>query len=88
MVKFLNDCLGSRYFKWLAAGALVLLAVGLLTWGLAPKLFLGALPLLAIAACLVPCLLPLLWLRRSSPPPAGPAEPPPAPHRDDRPTSP
>ena len=77
MDKFLNDCLGSRTLKWLAAGALAFLALGLLTWGLAPKLLLSTLPLLGIVVCLVPCLLPLLWLRRSLPP----AAPPSAAHR-------
>ena len=74
MSKILRDCLGSRYVKWLALGAL-LVVVGLLAWGVAPKLVLSALPLLGIAACLAPCLLPLLWLRRSAPAASSPAAP-------------
>jgi hypothetical protein len=88
VVKFLNECLGSRYTKWFAIGALALLALGVLAWGLAPKLLLSALPLLGLTACLVPCLLPLVWLRRSPPPASGPAAPPPAPRGDDRPAAP
>jgi hypothetical protein len=87
VLKILTDCLGSRYLKWLAAGAL-LVVLGLLAWGVAPKLVLSALPLLGIAVCLVPCLLPLFWLRRSAPPAAGPAAPPPASPSGDRPASP
>ena len=74
MVKILQDCLGSRYFKWLAVGA-VLVVLALLAWGVAPKLILSAVPLLGIAACVVPCLLALLWLGRSTASPATPAPP-------------
>jgi hypothetical protein len=66
MIKILRDCLGSRYVKLLAIVA-ILVALGLLAWGVAPKLIISALPLLGIAACLIPCLLALYWLRRSSP---------------------
>ena len=44
MVKFLTDCLGSRYLKLLAVGAIVVV-LGLLAWGVAPQLILSALPL-------------------------------------------
>jgi hypothetical protein len=74
MIKILRDCFGSRYLKWLAVGA-ILVALGLLAWGVAPKLIISALPLLGIAACLLPCLLPFYWLRRSSPSPATPTPP-------------
>ena len=65
MTKLLRDCFGSRYLILLAAGAL-LVGLGLLAWGVAPKLVLGALPLLGLAACLAPCLLPIWWLRRQA----------------------
>jgi hypothetical protein len=58
VVKILRDCWGSRYLKVLAIGAIVV-ALGLLAWGVAPKLIISALPLLGIAACLLPYLLPL-----------------------------
>ena len=74
MAKFLRDCFGSRYLILLAAGAL-LVALGLLVWGVAPKLVLSALPLLGIAVCVVPCLLPIWWLRRSARDTAVPAAP-------------
>ena len=83
MVKILRECFGSRYLKWLGVGAIVVV-LGLLAWGVAPKLIFSALPLLGIAVCLVPCLLALIWLRRSAPPPATP----PAPLGEDRPPSP
>ena len=83
MVKILQDCFGSRYVKWLAGGAMVLV-LGLLAWGVAPKLILSALPLLGVAVCLVPCLLALFWLRRSAPSPATSS----APLGEDRPPSP
>ena len=82
MVKILKDCLGSRYLKWLAVGTIVVV-LGLLAWGVAPKLILSALPLLGIAVCVVPCLLALYWLRRSAPSSPAPISP----HGDDRPTS-
>ena len=82
MIKILRDCLGSRYVKWVAVGAIVVVA-GLLAWGVAPKLILSALPLLSIAVCVVPCLLALVWLRRS-----GTSSPAPiSPQVDDRPAS-
>jgi hypothetical protein len=74
VVKILRVCLGSRYSKVLVIGA-ILAVVGLLAWGLAPKLIVSALPLLAIAACLLPCLLPLYWLRCSPPSPTNPNSP-------------
>lgn len=80
MVKILQDCLGSRYLKWLAVGA-VLVVLALLAWGVAPKLILSAVPLLGIAACVVPCLLALFWLGRSTASSATPA----APLREDQP---
>jgi len=83
VVKFLTDCLGSRYLKLLAVGAIVVV-LGLLAWGVAPQLILSALPLLGIAACLVPCLVVLFWLRRSASSPATTA----APLGEDRPPSP
>jgi hypothetical protein len=82
VVKILRDCFGSRYLKWLAVGAIVLV-LGLLAWGVAPKLILSALPLLGIAVCVVPCLLALFWLRRSAPSSAAPIST----QVDDRPTS-
>ncbi len=74
MTRFLRDCFGSRYLILLAAGAL-LVGLGLLAWGVAPKLVLGALPLLGLAACLAPCLLPIWWLRRQARDTAVPAAP-------------
>ncbi len=65
VVKILRDCFGSRTRLLLALGALAVV-LGLLAWGAAPKLVLSALPLLGLAACLVPCLLPLYWLRRTA----------------------
>ena len=74
MVKYLRDCFGSRYSKWLGLGAL-LVGLGLLAWGVAPKIVLSALPLLGLAVCLAPCLLPIWWLRRQARDTAVPAAP-------------
>ena len=63
--KMLKDCFSSRY-TLIALVGLCLLAAGLLAWGLAPTLLVGALPVLGIIACLLPCLLPLYWLRQSN----------------------
>ena len=65
MSKMLKVCL-SRKFLILAVIGLGLLAVGLAIWGVAPQLILSALPVLGIIACLLPCLLPLYWLRQSN----------------------
>jgi hypothetical protein len=74
VVKILRDCSGSRYLKVLVI-ATIILVLGMLAWGVAPKLVISALPLLGVAACLLPCLLPLYWLRRSSPSPSTPTTP-------------
>ena len=60
----LKDCFSSRY-TIIALVGLCLLGMGLLAWGLVPALVVGALPVLGIIACLLPCLLPLYWLRQS-----------------------
>ena len=65
MSKLIRNCFSSRY-TIVALVALCLLAVGLMTWGLAPQLVIGTLPVLGIIACLLPCLLPLYWLRQSN----------------------
>jgi len=65
MAKILRDCFGSSYVKLLAVTAIVV-SLGLLAWGVAPKFIVSALPLLGMAACLLTCLLPLYWFRRSS----------------------
>ncbi len=82
MTKVLQECLGSRYLKLLGVGV-ILVILGLIAWGTAPRLIISALPLLGIAACLLPCLLPLYWLRRSSPSTTTPTPP----RGDDHPTS-
>lgn len=65
MSKFIKVCLSSRVtLVALVVGGLI--AVGLLAWGIAPQLVLTALPVLGVIACLLPCLLPLYWLRRTS----------------------
>ena len=78
MSQLLKDCLSSRYTLAALIG-LGLLGAGLLAWGVAPKLILSTVPLLGVAACILPCLLALYWLRRST---AVPASSP----RDDGPT--
>jgi hypothetical protein len=64
MSNLLKACLSPRYIIVALAGFCVV-AAGLLAWGLAPGLVVGALPILGIIACLAPCLLPLYWLRQT-----------------------
>lgn len=65
MSNVLRVCLSPK-FLILAVIGLGLLAAGLAVWGLTPQLILSVLPVLGIIACLVPCLLPLYWLRQSN----------------------
>ena len=63
-MKILKLCFSLRVFWWTTVG-LGLVAAALLIWGVAPSLVVAALPVLGIIACLLPCLLPLYWLRQT-----------------------
>ena len=66
MLKLFNQCF--PWLDWQVAGLIALviaglaLCLGLPTW----SILAGATPLLVIAACLLPCLIPLIWLRRKN----------------------
>jgi hypothetical protein len=65
MLKFVKDC--APWFTWKigATFAAIVLVAGIALGTKAGLLaFIGASPFLAIAACMLPCLIPLALLRR------------------------
>jgi hypothetical protein len=66
MLKLVKEC--APWLSWKTAGIAALVAVGLIVCTGMPSLaaLAGAMPLLLILACLVPCLAPLVLLRRSN----------------------
>ena len=78
MLKIVKECVGWLDWKFIAAGAAVLVALAVCAKLPALGIFAGAAPLL-LAVCLIPCLVPLVWLRNAS---RGKATPAPAPEND------
>ena len=69
MRKLIKEC--APWFNWKVAAvfAVAIVCIGLIIGANAGLLAIaGATPLLAIAACLVPCLIPLVLLRRKTEP--------------------
>ena len=64
MLRFVKAC--APWLNWKTAGIVALVVVGLIVCTGMPSLgaLAGAVPLLLIVACLVPCLVPLALLRR------------------------
>jgi hypothetical protein len=64
MLKAIKAC--TPWLSWKVAGVAALVLVGIVLWMNPPVLGIlaGATPLLLLAACLLPCLIPLAFLRR------------------------
>ena len=58
-MQILKQCTTSLARK-IAIGGLII-AVGRILWGVRPGLSMGAAPILLMAACLLPCLIPLTF---------------------------
>jgi hypothetical protein len=65
VLKVVKQCVGWLDWKFVAGGLAVLIAVAVCAKLPTLKIFAGAAPLLLLAVCLVPCLLPLAWLRNA-----------------------
>ncbi len=65
MLKAMKECVGWLDWKFVAGGVAVLVALAVCTKLPTLSIFAGAAPLLLLVVCLVPCLLPLVWLRNA-----------------------
>jgi len=63
VLKFIKQCVGGLDWRFAAGGLAVLVALAVCAKLPTLSTFAGAAPLLLLAVCLVPCLLPLVWLR-------------------------
>ena len=73
MLNVIKRCLGGLNWQFVAGGLAVLVALALCAKLPTLGPFAGAAPLLLLAACLIPCLLPLAWLRNAARSKAKPA---------------
>ena len=65
MLKIVRQCVGWLDWKFVAGGLAVLIALAVCAKLPTLSIFAGAAPLLLLVVCLVPCLLPLVWLRNA-----------------------
>ena len=64
MRTFLKQCVSWLDWRFVAGGLAVLLALAVCSKLPSLSIFAGVAPLLLIAACVIPCLIPLALLRR------------------------
>ena len=65
MLKVIKECVSGLNWQFVAGGLAVLVALALCAKLPTLGIFAGAAPLLLLAVCLIPCLLPLAWLRNT-----------------------
>jgi len=65
VLKIIKECVGGLNWQFVAGGLTMLVALALCAKLPTLGTFAGAAPLLLLAACLIPCLLPLAWLRNA-----------------------
>jgi hypothetical protein len=65
VLKVVKECVGWLDWKFVAGGVAMLVALAVCAKLPTLSIFAGVAPLLLLAVCLVPCLLPLVWLRNT-----------------------
>jgi hypothetical protein len=63
VLKVIKECVGGLNWQFVAGGLAVLAVLALCAKLPTLGIFAGVAPVLLLAACLIPCLLPLAWLR-------------------------
>ena len=66
MLKAMRSCVGWLDWKFVAGGLAVLTALALCAKLPTLSILAGFAPIVLLAACLIPCLLPLAWLRNAA----------------------
>jgi hypothetical protein len=65
VLKVIKKCVGGLNWQFVAGGLAVLIALAICAKLPTLGIFAGSAPLLLLALCLIPCLLPLAWLRNA-----------------------
>ncbi len=65
MLKVMKQCVGWLDWKLVAGAVALLVALAVCAKLPTVGIFTAAAPLLLVAACLIPCLVPLAWLRNA-----------------------
>jgi hypothetical protein len=65
VLKVMKQCVGWLDWKLVAGGVVLLVALAVCAKLPTIGIFAGAAPLLLLAVCLIPCLVPLAWLRNA-----------------------
>jgi hypothetical protein len=65
MLNVMKECVGRLDWKLVVGGVAVLVALAACVKLPTLSIFAGAAPLLLLAVCLIPCLIPLVWRRKA-----------------------
>jgi hypothetical protein len=66
VLKVIKECVGWLDWKFVAVGVALLVALAVCAKLPTIGILAGAAPLLLLVVCLIPCLVPLAWLRKAT----------------------